>query len=126
MKSSFVTAACALGFVGVALGAFGAHALASVVTANRLETWATAVDYHLVHTLVILALSGVFRGLHSVWLHRALYAFIAGIFVFSGSLYALVITDMGILGAITPVGGVLLLLGWVCAFVASLELAGND
>ncbi len=126
MKSSYVTVACVLGFAGVALGAFGAHALASITTPNRLETWATAVDYHLFHTLVILALSGLFRDKSSVWLQRALLAFIAGIFVFSGSLYALVITDAGILGAITPVGGVLLLLGWICAFVASRELTGND
>ena len=55
MKSSYVTVACVLGFAGVALGAFGAHALASITTANRLETWSTAVDYHLFHTLAILA-----------------------------------------------------------------------
>ena len=126
MKSSYVTVACVLGFAGVALGAFGAHALASITTANRLETWATAVDYHLFHTLAILALSALFRGKTSVWLQRALRAFIAGILVFSGSLYALVITDVGILGAITPVGGVLLLLGWIYALIASRELADND
>lgn len=126
MKSFYVTFACVLGFAGVALGAFGAHALASITTSNRLETWETAVDYHLFHALVILALSALYRGKNSVWLQRALRAFIAGIFVFSGSLYALVIMDMGILGAITPVGGVLLLLGWICAFVASRELACDD
>ena len=62
MKSSYVTVACVLGFAGVALGAFGAHALASITTANRLETWSTAVDYHLFHTLAILAFSALFRG----------------------------------------------------------------
>lgn len=126
MKSSYVTVACVLGFAGVALGAFGAHALASITTANRLETWSTAVDYQLFHTSAILALSALFSGKSSVWLQRALLAFTTGIFVFSGSLYALVITDVGILGAITPIGGVLLLLGWVCAFAASRELIGND
>ena len=115
-----------LGFAGVALGAFGVHALASITTPNRLETWATAVDYHLFHTLAILALSGLFRDKNSVWLERALRAFISGILVFSGSLYALVITDIGVLGAITPVGGVLLLLGWICALIATGALAGND
>ena len=126
MKSSYVTVACVLGFAGVALGAFGTHALASITTANRLETWATAVDYHLFHTLAILAFSALFRGKTSVWLQRALLAFIVGIFVFSGSLYLLVITDVGILGAVTPIGGVLLLIGWICAFAASRELADND
>jgi len=126
MKLSYVSVACVLGFAGVALGAFGAHALASITTPNRLETWATAVDYHLFHTLAILALSGLFRDKNSVWLQRALRAFIAGILVFSGSLYALVITDIGVLGAITPVGGVLLLLGWICAVIATGALAGND
>ena len=126
MKSSYVTVACVLGFAGVALGAFGAHALALIITANRLETWATAVDYHLFHTLAILAFSALFKGKSSVWLQRALRAFTAGILVFSGSLYALVITDVGILGAVTPIGGVLLLMGWMCAFAASRELAGNE
>ena len=126
MKSSYVTVACLLGFAGVALGAFGAHALASITTASRLETWATAVDYHLFHTLAILALSALFGGKTSVWLQRALFAFTAGIFVFCGSLYLLVITDVGILGAVTPIGGVLLLMGWICAFAASRELADND
>ena len=126
MKSSYVTVACVLGFAGVALGAFGAHALASITTANRLETWSTAVDYHLFHTLAILALLALFSGKSSVWLQRALLAFTAGIFVFSGSLYLLVITDVGILGAVTPIGGVLLLIGWICAFAASRELADND
>ena len=121
-----MTIACVLGFAGVALGAFGAHALASIVASNRLETWATAVEYHLLHTVVILALSGLFRGTRSVWLDRALRAFIAGIVIFSGSLYLLVVTDTPLLGAVTPLGGLLLLLGWVCAFVASLGLADND
>ncbi len=53
MKSFYLSVACALGFAGVALGAFGAHALASVVTPPRLATWATAIDYHMFHTLVI-------------------------------------------------------------------------
>ena len=126
MKSSYVTVACVLGSAGVALGAFGAHALASITTPNRMETWATAVDYHLFHTLAMLALSAMFRGQSSVWLQRALLAFTAGIIVFSGSLYALVISGVGILGAITPIGGVLLLMGWMCAFAASRELAGNE
>ena len=80
MKSSYVTVACVSGSQASALGAFGAHALASITTANRLETWSTAVDYHLFHTLAILALSALFSG-------KALFGcseptcFTAGIFV---------------------------------------------
>ena len=64
--------------------------------------------------------------MQSVWLDRALLAFIAGIVIFAGSLYALVLTDIGILGAITPIGGLLFLTGWLCALVASRELASHE
>lgn len=126
MKLSFVSVASVLGFTGVALGAFGAHALEAMVSPDRLGTWSTAVDYHLFHTVVILALSGLFKGVQSPWLHRALVAFIAGIVVFSGSLYVLVLTGIGFLGAITPIGGLLFLVGWLCALFASRELTRNE
>lgn len=126
MKPSYVSVASVLGFVGVALGAFGAHALEAIASPNRVAIWSTAVDYHLFHTLVILALSGLFKDVKSVWLDRALLSFIAGIVIFAGSLYALVLTDIGILGAITPIGGLLFLTGWLCALVASRELAHHE
>jgi len=126
MKSFYMSVACALGFAGVALGAFGAHALAAVVTAPRLATWATAIDYHMFHTLVILALLGLFKDEDNVWLTRALRTFVAGIVIFSGSLYGLVLTDIAVLGAITPLGGLLFLAGWFCSLMASRERAGNE
>ena len=126
MKSFYLSVACALGFAGVALGAFGAHALAAVVTAPRLATWATAIDYHMFHTLVILALLGLFKDEYNVWLTRALRTFVAGIVIFSGSLYGLVLTDIAVLGAITPLGVLLLLAGWFCSLMASRERAGNE
>jgi len=126
MKSFYLSVACALGFAGVALGAFGAHALAAVVTAPRLATWATAIDYHMFHTLVILALLGLFKDEYNVWLTRALRTFVAGIVIFSGSLYGLVLTDIAVLGAITPLGGLLFLAGWFCFLMASRERAGNE
>ena len=126
MKSFYLSVACALGFAGVALGAFGAHALAAVVTAPRLATWATAIDYHMFHTLVILALLGLFKDEPNVWLTRALRTFVAGIVIFSGSLYALVLTDIAILGAITPLGGLLFLAGWFCSLMAARERAVNE
>ena len=126
MKSFYLSVACALGFAGVALGAFGAHALAAVVTAPRLATWATAIDYHMFHTLVILALLGLFKDEYNVWLTRALRTFVAGIVIFSGRLYGLVLTDIAVLGAITPLGGLLFFAGWFCSLMASRERAGNE
>ncbi len=94
-------------FLGIALGAFGAHGLADRLEATgRLGNWETATFYHLIHGLalfVIAVLPG--RPLGYYW-------FLAGIILFSGSLYALALTDISKLGAITPLGGVSFLIGW--------------
>lgn len=97
-----------VGALGVAAGAFGAHALRGVVTPERMDTWHTASSYHLVHAVVllVLALSAAER--------RATFGlFTAGILLFSGSLYALVLLDLPVLGAVTPLGGVAFILGWL-------------
>ena len=73
------------------------------------------------HTLVILALLGLFKDEDNVWLTRALRTFVAGIVIFSGSLYGLVLTDIAVLGAITPLGGLLFLVGWFCSLMVSRE-----
>lgn len=105
------------GFIAVAFGAFGAHALAAKLTPERLQTWQTAVQYQFYHTLLLLALSLV--GLlfsesitHPKLLAYACYAAIAGIFVFSGSLYILCLSGLSWLGAITPIGGFFFLSAW--------------
>lgn len=98
-----------IGFLGVGLGAFGAHGLEKLDLApGRLEIWKTAVFYHLLHAvmLYLVAVSVVPRA----WAWNCLAA---GVLVFSGSLYLLVLTGTGWLGAITPIGGVSLLAGWV-------------
>jgi uncharacterized membrane protein YgdD (TMEM256/DUF423 family) len=95
-----------LGFLGVALGAFGAHQLAAVLSANQTASiWQTAVLYHLVHAVAALWASSRHPTLVWIWA--------AGIFVFSGSLYLLALTNIRWLGAITPIGGLLLLAGWL-------------
>ena len=119
MRSSFIVIACLLGLLAVALGAFGAHALASTIPESRQATWATAVDYHMFHVLGMLALAAVFRGAQSPWIMRAQTSFIVGICLFSGSLYALVLFDVPALGAVTPFGGLCFLLGWLCAGLAA-------
>jgi uncharacterized membrane protein YgdD (TMEM256/DUF423 family) len=107
---ALVLAAGILGATGVALGAFGAHALAGMVRPDRLVTFETAVHYQLVHAVALLALAGPTA--HRPRYGRAGAAFAAGVAIFSGSLYALVATDAGMLGMVTPLGGALLLIGW--------------
>lgn len=114
------------GFSGVALGAFGAHGLrrslaAAEDRALRLEWWETAARYHLVHALAIalsayLASRGPGLGARAAGL-----CFAVGIAIFSGSLYAMTLTGARAFGAITPVGGLLLLGGWACVFWAALR-----
>jgi uncharacterized membrane protein YgdD (TMEM256/DUF423 family) len=101
-----------LGFLGVAAGAFGAHALREAVTADRLAVFETAVRYQMYHALALLAVG-------AIGADRAGWAFLAGTTIFSGTLYLLVLTDRRWLGAITPIGGVLLLAGWVLLVLAS-------
>ena len=119
MRSSFIVIACLLGLLAVALGAFGAHALSSSIPESRQATWATAVDYHMFHVLGMLALAAVFRGAQSPWVIRAQISFMIGIGLFSASLYVLVLFDVSALGAVTPVGGLCFMLGWLCAGLAA-------
>ena len=119
MRSSLIVIACLLGLLAVALGAFGAHALSSSIPESRQATWATAVDYHMFHVLGMLALAAVFRGAQSPWVIRAQISFMIGIGLFSGSLYVLVLFDVPALGAVTPVGGLCFMLGWLCAGLAA-------
>lgn len=97
------------GFLGVALGAFGAHGLRKILLeTGRVENWETAVFYHLVHAVVLLVLAV------RPTVHKATFwSFAAGIIIFSGSLYILALTNLKWLGAITPLGGVGLLVGWL-------------
>ena len=97
--------AAVLGFTGVALGAFGAHGLKNVLSANGTAAiWQTAVLYQLVHAVASLWAAERKPLVARLWA--------AGVLFFSGSLYALAITNIKWLGAITPVGGVLFLIGW--------------
>ncbi len=100
-----------LGFLGVALGAFGAHALKSRLTPELLHTWNTAVLYHLIHAIALLSLALYAKssGADIRWVGRL---FLAGTVLFSGSLYALSLSGIKVLGAITPLGGICFLIGW--------------
>ena len=108
IRKSLLRISALLGLLGVALGAFGAHGLEKwIEDPKRLAVWDTAVFYHLIHAvmLYLIAVGGILR--RGAWNAMAL-----GTLVFSGSLYALVLTNVKWLGAITPVGGLLFLVGW--------------
>jgi len=96
------------GALGVALGAFGAHGLKDIVTdPGMMENWQTAARYHLIHAVALLGVAA-----HPSQPRAAGMAFTGGICIFSGSLYIMVLTGMRWLGAITPIGGLLLIGGW--------------
>lgn len=106
-------------FLAVAIGAFGAHALKERLDDNGQKTYQTGVQYHLAHGLGLL-LMGLFApsAALSVTIQLAGWLLFAGIVLFSGSLYALSVTGIRKLGAITPIGGVAFLAGWVLFIVA--------
>jgi uncharacterized membrane protein YgdD (TMEM256/DUF423 family) len=100
--------AAGLCFVAVAFGAFGAHALkATLQTSGMLDAWNKAVLYHFLHAIALMALA-----LHGAENRAAWFLLAAGILLFSGSLYAMALTNIRWLGAITPVGGICFLAGW--------------
>ncbi|MGJ3240145.1 MAG: DUF423 domain-containing protein [Anaerolineae bacterium] len=110
------------GATGVALGAFGAHGLADILEANgRAETFRTATLYHLIHTLALLGLAVLVGQINHPFISYAGYAFVAGIFFFSGSLYVLAIFDISIMGAVAPIGGTALVIGWVLLGIAAWQ-----
>ena len=114
--------AASAGALGVVLGAFGAHALRGSIEPRLMETFQTAVQYQLIHALALLLVS-----LTMGWLGQSLsfeisaYAFIAGIILFSGSLFGLVLTEIRWLGPVTPLGGLCLIVGWLALLVGGFR-----
>jgi len=110
-KTIIVIAAFLLA-IAVAAGAFGAHALKNTLSPERLETWQTAVQYHAWHALglMLVALIGAQFEIAITWPASLIFT---GIVIFSGSLYTLCLTGIGWLGAITPIGGLAFIAGWV-------------
>ena len=103
------------GMLGVGMGAFGAHALNGILTANgRRSTYETAVQYQLIHTLALLFVSSAIRRWPGGITKAAGVFFTIGIVLFSGSLYILAIFDIPIMGVVAPIGGIALILGWLC------------
>ena len=120
MDRTFLLIGALAGFLGVALGAFGAHALRSRLSPEMLAVFETGVRYQMYHALAVIA-TGLIAARMGGWLIvTAGWLFTAGIVLFSGSLYLLAVTGITVLGAITPIGGVAFLLGWACLAIATL------
>ncbi|WP_370583206.1 DUF423 domain-containing protein [Pontibacter sp. FD36] len=121
-QKAILLIATAFGALSVMIGAFGAHALAPMLRAtNRVETFETAVKYQMYHTLALLAVGLLLFKIEHPALQIAAWAFLIGIIIFSGSLYTLTMTGITWLGAITPIGGTALIVGWAALFYAVLK-----
>ncbi|MCC7433723.1 MAG: DUF423 domain-containing protein [Methanoregulaceae archaeon] len=125
--NGWATLGSVFGMLAVALGAFGAHALREQATPDRLAVFQTGVQYQAIHALALLIVAvwmrvaGESRGLNA-----AGWCFTIGVFLFSGSLYALVVLDMPRLGMITPIGGVAFIAGWASLVWASVTSSKRD
>ena len=112
MDRFFFSAGAVAAFIAVALGAFGAHSLKTRLSAEMLAIFEVAVRYQMYHALGLIGVALAQSRWPEVNLNAAGWAFIAGIAVFSGSLYLLCLTEMRWLGALTPIGGIAFLIGW--------------
>lgn len=123
MTSTFIVLAAINGFLGVALGAFAAHSLAAYFNDKpRLEAnFKTAVQYHFYHALALLGVAFAAKEFTSSLIPVAGWLFVLGIILFSGSLYILSLTGKRWLGAITPLGGLAFLAGWICLAVGAMQ-----
>ncbi len=121
---TFLRIGALLGFIDVAFGAFGAHALKERLSPDLMIVFETGVRYQMYHALAILVVAlflGRSANARVMW---AGWCFVAGIVLFSGSLYVLALTGIGILGAITPFGGLFFLAGWICLVLAGTSKEG--
>jgi uncharacterized membrane protein YgdD (TMEM256/DUF423 family) len=122
----FIIAGAVNAAIAVALGAFGAHALKEKLSEHYLAVWETAVQYQMFHALALIAvgilMSPTLFG-SITQLSWAGYLILAGIIIFSGSLYVLSLSGIGILGAITPIGGVAFIAGWIMLIIAAVKFS---
>jgi uncharacterized membrane protein YgdD (TMEM256/DUF423 family) len=124
-NSTALRIAAVLGALAVALGAFGAHGLKDLLARNNTAViWEKAVFYHFIHAVMLFVLATRPQLQPAPW-----FSFLAGIVIFSGSLYLLAITNLRWLGAITPIGGISFLVGWlwlaICPLMKSQSTSGG-
>jgi uncharacterized membrane protein YgdD (TMEM256/DUF423 family) len=121
MERVFFAAGALSALMGVAAGAFGAHALKVRLTPELLAVFEVAVRYQMYHAFALIACAWAMTRWPVPLVHAAAWLFIAGTLLFSGSLYALSLTGTRGLGAIAPIGGVALLCGWLCLAAAAVR-----
>jgi uncharacterized membrane protein YgdD (TMEM256/DUF423 family) len=124
LQQIFLIFGALFGFLGVAAGAFGAHFLKSRLPVDSLNIFEVAVRYQMYHALVLITLVAFVGLFPSIWLTIAGWLFITGVVIFSGSLYALLFSGIRLWGAITPIGGLFLLMGWLALLLAGI-IAGK-
>jgi len=126
MNKRIIIIASVFGMLAVILGAFGAHALKSLLVPADLQVWKTAVEYQFYHTLALLFLSTFSRS-RSRLINLASWFFTLGVILFSGSLYLLAAKDLlnmnqfSYIGPVTPIGGLFFILGWISLLIATLK-----
>lgn len=130
MQERHILASAAISmFIAIGLGAFGAHGLKQILNVEMLAIWQTAVQYQLVHGLALFALAIVYPRFAQIGTNSFKFiapCFIVGTLLFSGSLYALALSGIKVLGAITPLGGVAFLLGWLLLAKSATHLRGKS
>jgi uncharacterized membrane protein YgdD (TMEM256/DUF423 family) len=121
-NATYTRIAAAMGFLAVVLGAFGAHGLKEILAQNNTTAvWEKAVFYHFIHAVMLFLVAG--RKPFAAW---AWWSFLAGTVIFSGSLYLLAVTNMKWLGAITPIGGLSFLIGWMWLGISAAKNSGGN
>lgn len=119
MGKAIIMISASLLALAVTFGAFGAHALKTHLSSEMLQTWKTAVDYHFYHALGLLAVGVLMIFYPSPTLKWSAILLITGTFLFSGSLYSMALSGIKWLGAITPMGGLSFIAGWIMLFIAA-------
>ena len=112
--------------LSVLMGAFGAHALKTRLSPEMLAVYKTAVEYQFYHSLGLLLIGLIGFRIESKWLNWSGILLIGGIILFSGSLYILSISGIKVLGAITPIGGLAFVAGWICLSIGILKNTTTD
>jgi uncharacterized membrane protein YgdD (TMEM256/DUF423 family) len=122
MAKYFILSGSIAAFLGVALGAFGAHGLREQLSEKMMAVWQTGVQYHLIHAVALILVGILFHLFSGTGaLKWAGYLFVLGIILFSGSLYLLAVLEIRKLGMITPLGGLSFLAGWLCVTYAAMN-----